>query len=149
MSYPWDIVTEFKFNSTQIPRSTIFLSKSSKMLTSSKGSIELGSTFKTLQREETFRYPPKKYASIPILNEFVTPHIESFNSLFDDSGLPQGDGDNSGLLSLAIKDIGERVVFDGTGPSGTESGAAGWGNRMRSEFCTRHSTYRKYKYNSS
>jgi DNA-directed RNA polymerase I subunit RPA2 len=90
-------------------------------------------TFKTLQREHTFRNPPLKEASVPILNEFVTPHIESFNALFDDSGLPSGDGDGRGLLHLALKDIGERVVFDGSGQVGTESGANGWGNRMRSE----------------
>jgi DNA-directed RNA polymerase I subunit RPA2 len=92
-----------------------------------------GSTFKTLEIENTFRHPPTTGASFPILNEFVTPHIESFNALFDDSGLPVGDGDGRGLLSLALKDIGERVVFDGNGQVGTESGMEGWGNRMRSK----------------
>ncbi|KAK2465955.1 hypothetical protein APHAL10511_001596 [Amanita phalloides] len=81
-------------------------------------------TFNTLAREESFRNPPKHSSTCKILNEFVTPHIESFNALFDDSGLPAGDGDGKGLLSLALKDIGERVVFDGTGGDG-------WGNRMR------------------
>ncbi|KZT29445.1 beta and beta-prime subunits of DNA dependent RNA-polymerase [Neolentinus lepideus HHB14362 ss-1] len=88
------------------------------------------STFNTLQREKTFRNPPEDGASVPILNEFVTPHIESFNALFDDSGLPLGDGDGRGLLSLAIKDIGERVVFDGAGQVGAESDQTGWGNRL-------------------
>jgi len=69
-----------------------------------------------------------------ILNEFVTPHIESFNALFDDSGLPFGDGDGKGLLSLALKDIGERIVFDGNGRADSESGPKSWGNRMRSEL---------------
>ena len=65
------------------------------------------SGFSTLEREKRFRNPPKDGASVPILNEFVAPHIESFNALFDDSGLPAGDGDGKGLLSLALKDIGE------------------------------------------
>ena len=84
-------------------------------------------TFNTLAREESFRYPPKNGSTYNILNEFVTPHIESFNSLFDDSGLPSGDSDGRGLISLALKDIGERVVFDGNGKDG-------WGNRMKSTF---------------
>lgn len=88
------------------------------------------STFNTLAREDSFRNPSTKGPTIPILNEFVAPHIESFNSLFDDSGLPSGDGDGRGLLSLGMKDIGERVAFDGNGKVGTESGETGWGNRM-------------------
>ncbi|PPR02656.1 hypothetical protein CVT24_002139 [Panaeolus cyanescens] len=84
-------------------------------------------TFNTLARENSFRNPPKDGSTYNILNEFVTPHIESFNALFDDSGLPSGDGDGRGLLNLALQDIGERVVFDGAGESGGDS----WGNRMR------------------
>lgn len=91
------------------------------------------STFNTLAREELFRNPSAKGSTIPILNEFVAPHIESFNALFDDSGLPSGDGDGRGLLSLGVKDIGERVAFDGNGKAGTESGETGWGNRMSSK----------------
>jgi DNA-directed RNA polymerase I subunit RPA2 len=91
-------------------------------------------TFNTLAREKAFTNPPKDGSTHHILNEFVAPHIESFNALFDDSGLPAGDGDGRGLLSLALKDIGERVVFDGTGGNANlESGASGWGNRMRSK----------------
>ncbi|KAK0444431.1 hypothetical protein EV421DRAFT_1801014 [Armillaria borealis] len=88
-------------------------------------------TFNTLERENQFRNPPAKGSTYNILNEFVTPHIESFNALFDDSGLPNGDGDGKGLISLGLKDIGERVVFDGTGTADPESGKVGWGNRMR------------------
>lgn len=84
-----------------------------------------GPTFNTLAREKSFRNPPKNGSTYNILNEFVTPHTESFNSLFDDSGLPSGDGDGRGILSLALKDIGERTVFDGNGTDG-------WGNRMKS-----------------
>ncbi|TFY76650.1 hypothetical protein EWM64_g7363 [Hericium alpestre] len=88
-------------------------------------------TFNTLAREHNFKQPTDKGLTVPILNEFVTPHIESFNALFDDSGLPSGDGDGRGLLSLGIKEIGERVAFDGDGRPGTESGTVGgWGNRM-------------------
>ena len=82
-------------------------------------------TFNTLAREESFRNPQKQGSTYKILNQFVRPHIESFNALFDDSGLPTGDGDGKGLLSLGLRDIGERVVFDGTDEEG-------WGNRMRS-----------------
>jgi DNA-directed RNA polymerase I subunit RPA2 len=90
------------------------------------------STFETLERERFFRHPPQNGASVPILNEFVIPHLESFNALFDDSGLPLGDGDGKGLLSLALKDIGERVVFSGTDMSDEGSGEKG--TRMRSKF---------------
>ncbi|KAH8118656.1 beta and beta-prime subunits of DNA dependent RNA-polymerase [Phellopilus nigrolimitatus] len=87
------------------------------------------SGFDTLKREESFRNPTKNGLTVPILNEFVAPHIESFNALFDDSGLPSGDGDGKGLLSLALQDIGERVVFDYTGKS-DENGNPGLGNRL-------------------
>ncbi|KAI3616522.1 dna-directed rna polymerase i polypeptide 2 [Moniliophthora roreri] len=96
------------------------------------GHIPRQPTFDTLRRENLFKNPPRKGSSYNILNEFVAPHIESFNALFDDSGLPSGDGDGKGLISLALKDIGERVVFDGTsGTVGSEGGPESWGNRMR------------------
>lgn len=98
------------------------------------GSAMTKDTFNTLERERKFRFPDKTGSTVPILNEFVLPHIESFNALFDDSGLPKGDGNGKGLLSLALKDIGERVVFDGTGERGNESAQSGWGNRLASEF---------------
>lgn len=89
-------------------------------------------TFNTLAREESFRNPPKNGLTYNILNEFVTPHTESFNSLFDDSGLPSGDGDGRGILSLALKDIGERVMWDGNGTVRSGNGPDGWGNKMKS-----------------
>ncbi|KAI0941175.1 DNA-directed RNA polymerase I subunit rpa2, variant 2 [Taiwanofungus camphoratus] len=101
---------------------------------SSRSSTPVGSTFNTLVREKQFREPPAQGSVVPILNEFVTPHLESFNALFDDSGLPAGDGDGRGLLSLAIKDIGHRVLFDGKGEVGSESGQRGWGNRLSMWF---------------
>lgn len=91
------------------------------------------SGFDTLKREDSFRNPPQKGHSVPILNEFVTPHIESFNALFDDSGLSAGDGDGRGLLSLALEDIDPRVVFDYTGPADAD-GNPGLGNRMTSMY---------------
>ncbi|CAK5262905.1 unnamed protein product [Mycena citricolor] len=84
-------------------------------------------TFSTLEREHSFRNPPTEGSTHKILNEFVAPHIESFNALFDDSGLPSGDGDGRGLISLGLEDIGERVVFDGNG----KADERGWGNQMR------------------
>ena len=84
-------------------------------------------TFGTVEREKRFKNPPQSGHSVPILNEFVTPHLESFNALFDDSGLPQGDGDSRGLLSLGLQDIGQRVVFDRKPEPGQEGG---WGNRL-------------------
>ena len=88
------------------------------------------STFNTLEREKTFRDPPANSNSVPILQEFVAPAIESFNALFDDSGLPWGDGNGQGLLSLALGDIGERVMFD-RDPSKAAHGL--WGNLMSSK----------------
>ncbi|KDQ21118.1 hypothetical protein BOTBODRAFT_152148 [Botryobasidium botryosum FD-172 SS1] len=85
-------------------------------------------SFETLAREKKFRNPSKTGPTVPILNELVAPHIESFNALFDDSGLPNGDGDGRGLLSLGIKDIGSKVVFDRPGTIG-EPGSS-WGNKL-------------------
>ncbi|CAE6506232.1 unnamed protein product [Rhizoctonia solani] len=88
------------------------------------------SGFDTLRREDAFRNPSKTGNEVPILQELVAPHIESFNALFDDSNLTLEDGDGKGLLSLGIKDMGPKVVFDGTGALGEASAAAGWGNRL-------------------
>lgn len=90
-------------------------------------------TFNTLTRESAFRNPPTDDSTFPILNEFVAPHIESFNALFDDSGLPSGDGDGRGLLTLAIKDIGELVAFDGADQTAPGSIQKARGNRLSSK----------------
>lgn len=89
--------------------------------------------FETLKREHAFKHPDSTSYTAPILHELVAPHIESFNSLFDDSGLALGDGKGEGLLSLALKDIGSRVLFDGAGKVGESSGQAGWGNKLECE----------------
>ncbi|KAJ7591468.1 hypothetical protein C8J56DRAFT_1014091 [Mycena floridula] len=86
-------------------------------------------TFDTLAREESFRNPPTQGSTYNILNEFVSPHLESFNGLFDDSGLPDGDGDGKGLVSLGLKDIEPRVVFDGVG--GSEYTVGDLGNKIK------------------
>ncbi|KZT42967.1 beta and beta-prime subunits of DNA dependent RNA-polymerase [Sistotremastrum suecicum HHB10207 ss-3] len=81
------------------------------------------STFKTVEREKAFKHPSKTGHSYPILNEFVAPHLESFNALFPE-------GNDPGLLALGIKDIGKRVVFDGKGSTESGSRQASWGNRL-------------------
>ena len=51
--------------------------------------------FKTLNhvvQEKSFRNPPQNASAYPILNKIVAPHIESFNALFDDLGLPKAMG---------------------------------------------------------
>ncbi|KAG8825046.1 hypothetical protein FRC17_008879 [Serendipita sp. 399] len=70
-------------------------------------------SFETLKRETDFLNPPSKGHVNPVLDRLATPHIESFNSIFDDSGLERGDTDGSGLLSLGLKEIGSKVVFSG------------------------------------
>ncbi|QLG71314.1 hypothetical protein HG535_0B03530 [Zygotorulaspora mrakii] len=62
--------------------------------------------FRTLERESRFINPPKDKSAYPLLEEAVQPHIGSFNALTkaDETG---------GLLNEAVKDIGEKVIFDG------------------------------------
>jgi len=74
-------------------------------------------SFETLKREKAFAHPSSDGHVNPILDKLAAPHIESFNSLFDDSGLDSGDTDGRGLLSLGLKDIGQKVVFSGAGSS--------------------------------
>jgi DNA-directed RNA polymerase I subunit RPA2 len=76
----------------------------------------MASSFNTVERERSFRHPTPKGSTVPILQQFVAPHIESFNALFPDSTLPIPDRHlerGVGLLGLALKDIGEKCVFDG------------------------------------
>ena len=87
--------------------------------------------FDIIKREKVFRKPSVTGSNYPLLDELAAPHIESFNALFDDSGLPVGDGNGEGLLSLAIKDITHKTVFDGSGSVG-EDGTSTWGRRMSS-----------------
>ena len=81
-------------------------------------------SFETLKRERAFRNPPTKGHVNPTLDRLAAPHIESFNSPFDDSGLDRGDTDGRGLISLSLKEIGEKVVFSGNqSSSGNPRGA--------------------------
>lgn len=72
--------------------------------------------FRTLEREERFRNPPKDKSAYPLLEEAVEPHVQSFNALTE--------GPGGGLLNLAVQDIGERTVFDGKAPDETRKNGA-------------------------
>lgn len=61
--------------------------------------------FRTLERESRFINPPKDKTAFPLLKEAIEPHVGSFNALTE--------GPDGGLLSQAIEDIGEKVIFDG------------------------------------
>lgn len=61
-------------------------------------------TFKTLTRERRFRHAPPNESDVPVLDELVKPHIESFNALM-------GDETSEGLLQLGVKDIDPKVVI--------------------------------------
>ncbi|GMM53943.1 hypothetical protein DAKH74_005590 [Maudiozyma humilis] len=61
--------------------------------------------FRTLERENRFINPPKDKSAYPLLAEAVEPHVGSFNALTEGLG--------GGLLNLGVKDIGEKVIFDG------------------------------------
>jgi DNA-directed RNA polymerase I subunit RPA2 len=80
-------------------------------------------SFETLKREKGFLHPSSKGHVNPVLDQLAAPHIESFNSLFDDSGLERGDTDGKGLLTLGLRDIGQKVVFSGTGSAENPLGA--------------------------
>lgn len=69
-------------------------------------------TFHTLTREARFRYPPADEADVPALEQLVRPHIDSFNALLEDPAAEATGG--GGLLGLAVRDITEKVVFDGS-----------------------------------
>ncbi|KAK9386223.1 hypothetical protein V1515DRAFT_645659 [Lipomyces mesembrius] len=58
-------------------------------------------SFHTLEREKYFQNPPEDKSAYPLLAEAVAPHVGSFNALT-----------TGGLLDLAVKDIGEKTVFD-------------------------------------
>ncbi|EEB08423.1 DNA-directed RNA polymerase I complex subunit Rpa2 [Schizosaccharomyces japonicus yFS275] len=74
-------------------------------------------SFHTLERERIFKNPPKDKSSFPLLQAATKPHVESFNALTE-----------GGLLNLAVKDIGEKTVFDSV--TQNEDGSMSFGNRM-------------------
>ncbi|CCK69982.1 DNA-directed RNA polymerase I core subunit RPA135 KNAG_0D02320 [Huiozyma naganishii CBS 8797] len=61
--------------------------------------------FRTVERESRFINPPKDKTAYPLLKEAVEPHVGSFNALTE--------GPNGGLLNAGVKDIHEKVIFDG------------------------------------
>ena len=88
--------------------------------------------YETLEREKRFKEPPVKGPAIPVLEELAKPHIESFNALFDDSGLDRGDTDGRGLLNLGIKDIGQKAVFS-RAVKGEPNSENPWGSKLTRE----------------
>ncbi|OWB73087.1 hypothetical protein B5S31_g2819 [[Candida] boidinii] len=61
-------------------------------------------SFRTLEREQRFKNPPKDKSAFPLLADAVRPHVGSFNALTE--------GPDGGLLNLAVKDIGAKTIFD-------------------------------------
>ncbi|KAK6198040.1 DNA-directed RNA polymerase I [Scheffersomyces amazonensis] len=61
--------------------------------------------FRTLEREDRFRNPPKSNQDIyPLLKDAIEPHLDSFNALTE--------GPHGGLLNMAVADIGTKTIFD-------------------------------------
>lgn len=50
-----------------------------------------------------FRHPPKDHTAYPALQAAISPHIESFNALFEPDG----------LIAQGLKDIGTKTYLDG------------------------------------
>lgn len=76
-------------------------------MTEDPSSSSASTSFHTLKRENDFRYPNPDGPAVPMLEELVRPHIESFNALWDDAGGP-------GLVQVGIEDMTPKVIFDGT-----------------------------------
>ncbi|KAG8965431.1 hypothetical protein FRC05_003268 [Tulasnella sp. 425] len=75
--------------------------------------------FNTLEREYSFRHPPKDASTLPIFQELVGPQINSVDALFED---PKGT--EQGLVHESLKYIPEKVVFDKIGEDGVDLGKA-------------------------
>lgn len=87
-----------------------------------KPPISRTADFRTLERESRFINPPKDKSAFPLLQEAVQPHIGSFNALTEG-------GEAGGLLNEAVKDIGEKIIFDGK-ISGAEGKSDYLGNKL-------------------
>ena len=61
-------------------------------------------TFNTLHHFNSSRHPPKDGSDYPSLHALIRPHIDSFNSIFDDN-----------LLDLALQNIEPRQLVDTAG----------------------------------
>ncbi|KXS19140.1 beta and beta-prime subunits of DNA dependent RNA-polymerase [Gonapodya prolifera JEL478] len=68
-------------------------------------------SFSTLERQMTAIAPSPSEPECPDFTDLSAPHIESFNALFQ----MQGEQDDVGLLTYAIRDVGKRVFYDGFG----------------------------------
>jgi hypothetical protein len=86
-----------KFRSSIFPQPTL-LSQGRRAQSNSTDKMV---SFHTLERERYFQNPPEDKSAYPLLAEAVAPHVGSFNALT-----------TGGLLDLAVKDIGEKTVFD-------------------------------------
>jgi DNA-directed RNA polymerase I subunit RPA2 len=67
--------------------------------------------FDTVRREKLFRNPPTDHSAYPALQAAISPHIESFNTIFSPNG----------LLAQGLLDIGSKIFLDGDerlGPEG-------------------------------
>lgn len=85
-------------------------------------------SFNTLQREHSFRHPSHSTNPFPKLSELISPHLKSFNALFE--GHSTGaEGNGKSLLQLAIEDLEPRVIFDNN-----EKVNEGLGNRLEGTF---------------
>jgi DNA-directed RNA polymerase I subunit RPA2 len=81
------------------------------------------SQFHTVKRELRARNPSDKEFEYPALQTLTYPHIKSFNAITERChGDTLEDGVSSGLIDLALEDIGQKVVFDGKKDSEHEFG---------------------------
>ncbi|GMM31362.1 DNA-directed RNA polymerase I core subunit [Martiniozyma asiatica (nom. inval.)] len=65
--------------------------------------------FRTLEREQRFKNPPKDKSAFPLLYQAVQPHVGSFDALTE--------GPSGGLLNIAVKDLGTTTIFDVADPN--------------------------------
>lgn len=91
--------------------------------TSPSSSASTSTSFHTLKRENAFRNPNSEGPAVPMLEEIIRPHIESFDILWDDAGGP-------GLVQVGIDSMTPKVVFDGS--HGVQDPLQG--NRLESEL---------------
>ncbi|KAG8865412.1 hypothetical protein FRB96_000302 [Tulasnella sp. 330] len=84
-------------------------------------------TFDTLVREHRFRHPTKEGSTLPVFQDLVAPHLESFNAITE--GSAGNDANDIGLLNLGLSYVPEKVVFDQIGRDGVDLGK-GLGNRL-------------------
>jgi len=80
----------------------------------------------TIKKNRLFRNPPDKASAFPALQEAVRPHIDSWNAMTEEGG----------LLDLAMKDIGEKTVFDKVEQEPGSTG--GFGNKLTCRYLRPH-----------